>query len=343
MKNPRIDNDIANHDNGTRYVSDAKGQVLPESDLSSERSSAQRLFGVFKRSFKEFGSDKVTVYGAALSFFSVFALPPLLVLLVTLLGYVVDGTVVQEQILEQVRLAGGPSRAEVVRTILESGTQSGSSGFFAVVISLGLLFFSASNIFVQLQLTLNAIWNVEPHPDLGLKQTVFVRLTSFGMILSVGFLVVMMLIADLALSVIQSTMGEQLGIFGQLQIFKLASLGISFVLLSAVLAGVFKVLPDVEVRWRDVAVGAVLTALLLSVSKYLISFYLGTSDMGSAYGSAGAMIVFLFWLYLNLLIFLFGAELTESYAREFGSGLRPSEHARWANPAKVNSSSAQET
>ncbi len=312
-----------------KYIEDANIESQQGRTKRQQRPLMQRIWAVAKSTFVEFGKDKASLYGAALSFFSVFALPPLLVLLVMLLSSVVEGTVVQAQILAQVRMAGGETGAEVVRTVLENANRPEASSIFAILISLGVLAFSASNVFIQLQDTLNVIWGVRPNQDLGMMGTIQKRLLSFGMILSLGFLVVMLLITDLAISVIQTTMGEQLGILSQLHLFKLASLGVSFVVLTFTLAGVFKVLPDVDVDWKDVLVGATFTAILLSVSKYLIGFYLGSSDMGSAYGAAGSTILFLFWLYLNIQIFLLGAEFTESYAREFGGQIKPSEHAHW--------------
>lgn len=299
----------------------------------SKRAYALRIWAVIKCTVFEFFQDGATLYGAALSFFALFALPPLLVLLMLLLGYFVDGTLIQEQILTQVRLAGGQTHAQVVKTILENVTEPGQTNAFAIMISLGVIAFSASNIFVQLQRTLNTIWGVKPNPNAGLKELVQARLLSFGMILSLSFLVVMLLILDVALSLIENTMGLQLGLLEELQLFKLINMGISFVVLTLTLIGIFKVLPDVTTRWRDVSIGALVTAFLLSISKYFIGYYLSTSNLGSAYGAAGSTILFSFWLYLNILIFLMGAEFAESYAREFGEPFKPKNIAQWREDA----------
>lgn len=295
----------------------------------SKRKVAKRIFAVLKSTVTEFGSDNASQHGAALSFFTVFALPPLLVLLVMILSLFIDGSTVETQILDQVRRAAGKTSADVVQTILENANKPGSSNFFAASVSLGVLLFSASNVFAQLQSTLNTIWGVVIHPSVGLKAMLKTRLLSFGLIVSTGFMVVVLLLIDLILAVLQNTLGAQLGILEHLHFFKLLNLGISFVLLTGVLATLFKTLPDVQIRWRDVAAGAIFTASLLSLSKFVISWYLSSSDMGSAYGAAGSTIIFLFWLYLNIQIFLLGAEFTESYAREFGSGILPDKNAMW--------------
>lgn len=300
----------------------------------SKRKVGMRLFAVLKSTVTEFSSDNASQHGAALSFFTVFALPPLLVLLVMILSLFIDGSTVETQILDQVHKAAGKTSAEVVRTILENANKPGNSNFFAASVSLGVLLFSASNVFAQLQFAINSIWGVMVNPKVGLKTMLKTRFLSFGLILSTGFMVVILLLVDVVLAVLQNTLGARLGILEEIYFFKLTNLGLSFVILTGVLATVFKVLPDVQIRWRDVAAGAVFTAAMLSLSKFLIGWYLGSSDMGSAYGAAGSTMIFLFWLYLNMQIFLLGAEFTESYAREFGSGIKPDHNAMWRKGAR---------
>lgn len=307
---------------GARRATD----VEPERE---QRPLHLRIWAVLKYTFQEYNNDKIGVYGAALAFFAIFALPPLLVLLVSMLGWFIDPNTVQLQILGQIRAAGGAGSAEVVRTILENARRPDSSNSFALLFSVGMLIFSATGVFVQLQDALDTAWGVRPNPKAGWKLLLQSRALSFGLIGCLGFLVVVLLLADLALAVIENAVGARMGILQELQAFKLASLGISFLLLTGILAVVFKVLPDVKVRWQDVLAGSLFTALLLSLSKYAISWYLGSNDMGSAYGAAGSMIVFLFWLYLNIQLFLLGAEFTEAYAHEFGRPIRPDRHAIW--------------
>lgn len=295
----------------------------------SKRKFGRRLFAVLKSMVTEFSSDNASQHGAALSFFTVFALPPLLVLLVMILSLFIDGSTVETQLLDQVRRAAGKTSAEVVGTILENAHKPGSSNFFAASVSIGILLFSASNVFAQLQFAINSIWGVVVNPKVGFKIMLKTRFLSFGLILSTGFMVAVLFLIDVILAVLQNTLGAQLGILKEIYFFKLMNLGLSFIILTGVLATVFKVLPDVRIRWRDVAAGAVFTAAMLSISKIVISWYLSTSDMGSAYGAAGSTMIFLFWLYLNMQIFLLGAEFTESYAREFGSGIQPDHNALW--------------
>ena len=200
---------------------------------------------------------------------------------------------------------------------------------FAALISVGVLIFSATNVFAQMQDSLNTIWGVSIRPEVNIKVMLLSRVWSFGLILALGFLVVVLLFVDVIIALLQNTLGSQLNILETLHFYKLTSLGISFVLLTLILAVTFKVLPDVLIRWRDVWVGSFFTAILLSLSRYLIGFYLSSSNLGSAYGAAGSTIIFLFWLYLNIQLFLLGAEFTESFAREFGAAVKPSKYAVW--------------
>lgn len=278
---------------------------------------------------KAFSEDKVSQRGAALAFFTVFALPPLLVLLVIFLSFVLDDVNVQQRILSEVQKAGGKNTASVIGTIFENANQPQQSNFFAVTVSLSMLAFSATNLFAQLQDTLNTIWGVRVKPGIGIKALIKSRLLSFSLILALGALVILMVLLDVGLAILQKTLAAQLGWLEQVHFYKYLSQTLSFAIFIAVVASIFKILPDVRVAWKDVFVGAVITALMLSLSKIGISYYLSHSHMGSAYGAAGSTILFLFWAYLNIQIFLIGAEITEVYAHRFGSAIQPTSYAVW--------------
>lgn len=273
--------------------------------------------------------DKISQRGAALAFFTIFALPPLLVLLVIILGFFLEDTNIQRRILVEAKLAGGQSVADVVRTIFKNANQPQDSNLFAVTVSLAMLSFSATNLFAQLQDTLNAIWGVRVRPGIGIKALIQSRVLSFVLILALGLLVIIMVLLDVGLALVYNTVSAQLGWLEDIHFYKYLSLSISLGLLIVVLASIFKVLPDVHVSWKDVFVGACITALLLSFSKFVISYYLSHSNLGSAYGAAGSTILFLFWTYLNIQIFLVGAEITEIYAHNYGSAITPRSYACW--------------
>lgn len=296
----------------------------------------QRVYSVLKATASAFAQDKVTQRGAALSFFTVFALPPLLVLLVMLLSLVLDGATVQNRILQEVQKAGDPNTLDVVKTILSNANPPDGSNRFAAIVSLSMLLFSATNVFAQLQDMLNTIWGVRVRSDIQIWGLVKIRLLSFGLILSLGLLIVVSTFLEVGLSVLQNLLEghlhwleQQMAWLSTLQFFKGLSRSLSFLLLIGALAAVFKILPDVRVSWRDVFIGAFFTACLLSISRFLIGWYLSSSAIGSAYGAAGSTILFLFWMYLNIQLFLLGAEFTEALAEEYGRSIQPRNYAEW--------------
>lgn len=288
-----------------------------------------RIWAVLKSTVGDFLEDNVSLHGASLAFFTIFALPPLLVLTVQMLGWFIDGSTIESQILLQIRRLGGPNSVEIFRTILQNAVKPSSSNFFALLVSTGVLLFSASNLFAQIQFTLNTVWGVKVNPKVTYKAMVMTRLWSFVLILAVGLVVVALLLIDLIIALLQNTLGAQLGILETLNFYQSISLVVSWFLQTAAVAAVFKILPDVKSQWRDIWVGAAVTSILLTLSKYVISWYLSAGELGTAYGAAGSFIIFLFWLYLNIQIFLLGAEFTESYAREFGCAIQPNKYAVW--------------
>lgn len=188
-----------------------------------------------------------------------------------------------------------------------------------------LLLIGASGVFAQLQQALNIVWNVQAKPNKGIGEFIRKRLLSFGMVLVIGFL----LLVSLILSAILSGIGKlEINLFsGLTPIWQLLNFAISFGFISLLFALIYKYLPDVKTRWKDVWVGATITALLFTLGKFLIGIYLGRGSLGSAYGAAGSLIIFLAWVFYSAQILLFGAEFTQVYARKYGRTIRPDSHA----------------
>lgn len=289
----------------------------------------QQLVRLIWLTIQAFMANKNSSHGAALAFFTLFALPPLLVLLVLIVSLVVDNSTVQAQVLIEVRKIGGQTGVDVIRTILENATRPDGGNQFAALISLGMLIFSASNIFAQLQDTLNTIWGVRLRPESNIQGMVISRLLSFVLILGLCVLMMVLLLVDVTLALVQNFLSGRYLWLDQLQPFQTLGNLISFAVLTGIFAMLFKVMPDIRIAWRDVMVGSVVTALLMTLSRVLIGWYLSSSSLGTAYGAAGSTIVFLFWIYLMNQVFLFGAEFTEVYAREYGSPFQPRSYARW--------------
>lgn len=284
-------------------------------------------FGILKASVQEFLRDECMRLAAALSYYTIFSLPPLLILIVIIAGAVLDPQQVENALQGQVSSLVGPSGADNIRTILQEAERPDTRGVIPTVVGVGALLFGATGAFFQLQRALNTAWNVEPDPEKGgIKTMLLKRIVSLGMILGVAFL----LLVSLALSAALSILGDALaGMLPGLshQILQGFNMLLSFAVITGLFAMMFKVLPDAEIRWRDVWVGAAITSLLFVLGKFALGLYLGSADPGSAYGAAGSLIVVLIWVYYAAIILLFGAEFTQVWALQKGERIEPSDGA----------------
>jgi len=278
-----------------------------------------------KETFKEFMKDEVTWKAAALSYFTVFALAPLLVLLLQIASFIWDPAQVREALTGQFQALMGGDVAQQVQTMMMSAEEKTASGSgFRLVLSIAGLLFGATGAFVSLQTALNQAWEVQPDPKSGgIKNFIFKRFLSLGMVLGIAFL----LLVSLAVTAGLSAAGDALfGGMGE-TVAQVLNFVLTFAVISLLFAAIFKVLPDAKVGWRDVWVGAVATALLFVIGKQLIGMYIGTSDPGSAFGAAGALAVLLVWIYYAAVILLLGAEFTQAWMKFHGRTIEPEEGA----------------
>jgi membrane protein len=286
------------------------------------------IFSLFKEAFQGWQQDKASLLAAALAYYTVFSITPLLVIAIAIVGAVFGQEAARGEIIAQINDLVGSEGAQAIEMALANANQP-QLGSIASLISVVVLLIGASGVFAQLQEALNTVWNITVKPNVGLWNFIQKRLLSFGMVLAIGFLLLVSLIISAILSGISKlefNILPGLTIFWQLLNF-LVSLGFITVLFALI----YKYLPDVKIRWRDVWVGAAITALLFSLGKYLIGLYLGQGSLGSTYGAAGSLIVFLAWVFYSAQILLFGAELTEVYARRYGRQIRPNSHATMVN------------
>lgn len=282
------------------------------------------MFTILKRSLKDFGADEAPVRAAALAYYTVFALPPLLVLLIMVAGLVWDPSDVQRAMESQFAGIVGPEGARTIHGMIAAADRSGNGNVFRTVLSVAGLIFGATGAFLQLQGALNRAWDVKPDPERGgLRNFLLKRFLSLGMILGVGFLVAV----SLALSAFISMMGDRLGTGFPDGVLAVANFIVSFAVLALLFAAIYKVLPDAAIAWKDVRVGAVVTAVLFVAGKFAIGFYLGRSSPGEAFGAAGALAVILVWVYYAGMILLFGAEFTQAWARSRGRDISPEKGA----------------
>lgn len=285
---------------------------------------SQDLISVVKQTFSEWQEDKVSRLAAALAYFAVFSIPPVLVIAIAIAGMVYGQQAAQQQLLNQLNGVLGEQGLGAIETILQQADRPGGE-LLPTVISLGLLFFAGSAVFVQLQDAMNTIWGVAPDPDRGIMGTIKDRLFSFILILGIGLL----LLASLVVSALLSTFNSYIaGLFpGASIVLWLVNLLVSLGVVMLLFAAIFKVIPDVEIAWSDVWVGAFITAVLFQIGQFALSIYLGRSSPASAYGAAGSIIVLLLWIYYTAQILFLGAEFTQVYANRYGSHIRPDEDA----------------
>jgi membrane protein len=281
-------------------------------------------FALVRDSGKDFIEDDCPTQAAALSYYTIFSLPPLLVLILMILGALVDPQDIRGQLETQIGALMGPSATEQIRTILQQAHEPGSGALLPTVLSILALILGASGAFGQLQAALNRAWEVAPDPQQGgLKAFLLKRVFSFGMILSVAFLLLVSLVLSAALSAFGGALSGMLPEGLSATLLQVVNQVVSFAVIGALFAAIFKVLPDATAAWRDVWVGAAVTAFLFVVGKFLIGFYLGRSNPGQAFGAAGSLAVMLVWIYYSSMIVLFGAEFTQAWAEARGSGIAP--------------------
>lgn len=271
---------------------------------------------LLKDTAQKWSADKAPRLGAALSYYTVFSLVPLLVLTIAIAGLAFGKEAAQEAMMEQIAGLVGPQSAAAIKQMMDIA-QKPSSGAVASLIAIGTLLLGASGVFAQLQDALNTVWGVEPKAGRGIWGAIKDRFFSFVAVLGTGFLLLVSLVLSAALAAFGKLFLSWLP--GQEAVLHVADLAVSFGVITLLFAMMFKLLPDAKIAWRDVWVGAGLTSLLFTIGKFLIGLYLGKADIGSAYGAAGSLVILLVWVYYSSQILLFGAEFTSVYANRYGS------------------------
>lgn len=273
------------------------------------------IWNLLKESWREFGEDHATRKAAALAYYTLFSLAPLLIISIAVAGAVFGQDQAREQIISQLQGLLGDDAAKAIEGMLRNAARPGT-GLWAAAAGVVTLILGATTAFAELKQDLDEIWDAPKATIGGLWYTVRTRLLSFGVILSLGFLLLVSLVFSAAVEGLQRLwhFGDTAGLLLQVVNFT-----VSFALISCLFAMLYKLLPSPHIAWRDVIIGAIATAALFSVGKQLIGLYLGHSAVTSTYGAAGAAIVILVWVYYSALIFLFGAEFTHAFAKRHGS------------------------
>ena len=263
---------------------------------------------------------------AALSYYTLFSLAPLLLIAIGVAGFVFGREAAQNQIVETLQGMIGQDSAETVQEMIQASNEKPQTGMLSTIIGFVALLFGAGGVVGQLQTSLNKIWEVTPKPGQGIWGFLRQRFFSFAMVLAIGFLLLVSLVVTAVLSSFTGMLSSLLG--DATFIAHAVDILVSFGFVTLLFALIYKYVPDVEIEWRDVWVGAALTAILFTIGKYLIGLYIGTSGVSSTFGAAGSLITILVWVYYSSLIFFLGAEFTRVYATQYGSGVAPAENAQ---------------
>ena len=286
------------------------------------------LGAVFGKAFAGWWADNVPHLGAALSYYTLFALAPILIVAIAIAGLAFGEEAVRGEVVGQVAGLVGREGARALQAMLQAAAKP-SSSIPATIIG-GITFFvGATGAFLELQTALNTIWRVKPKSDQSwFRALLMQRLTSFALVVAVGFLLLTSLLVSASLAALHRYMGTTYP--GVTILWQALNVIVSLGVITVLFAMIYKVLPDVELAWSDVWVGGLVTAGLFTVGKSLIGLYLGTSGISSSYGAAGSVIVLLVWVYYSSQIILLGAEFTREYVAAFGRKPKPAEFAKKA-------------
>lgn len=270
-------------------------------------------------SFSAWNRDNATRLGAALAFYTLFSLTPLLLVVVGVGGLVFGRQAAEGQIVWEIGSLVGSKGAEAVQALLRSAHNT-SHGILAGALGILTLLFGASGVLMELRGDLNTIWEVPSPPLTGFKSVVLMikqRLFSFGLVLAIGFL----LLVSLAVSAWLSALGKySSGLLPASEILlHVANMVFSFLVISALFAAIYRIMPETHIEWRDVAFGGAVTSALFTAGKFLIGLYLGRATFASAYGAAASLVIFIVWVYYSAQVFFFGAEFTKAFARHYGT------------------------
>jgi len=287
--------------------------------------TAERLWRVLKQALAGWWNDNVPRMGAALAYYTLFALAPILIVAIAIAGLAFGPEAVRGEIVGQIEGLVGRDGALAVQAMLE-GAAKPSSSIPATVIGVITFFLGATGAFLELQTDLDTIWRVKPKSRGNfLRALLLQRLISFGLVLGLAFLLLTSLVVSAALAAVHTYMGNTFP--GVTILWEALNVLVSLGVITLLFAMIYKILPDVKLAWSDVWVGAMVTAGLFTIGKFLIGLYLGTSGLGSTYGAAGSVIVVLVWVYYSSQIILLGAEFTREYVRQFSKQPAPEEFA----------------
>lgn len=298
----------------------------------------KELWSIFKQSFKEFGEQSILKKSAALAYYTVFSLAPMLVVIITIGQFFYGREAIEGSIYGQIKGFVGENAALQIQDLIKNAAISGNSTF-ATIVGIIMLIFAATGVFIEIQDSINSIWHLKAKPKKGFIKMIINRLLSFSMVVTLGFI----LLVSLIITALIEALGNQLErLLSDVTVYIIygINLVVTIGVITSLFAIIFKVLPDAKIRWRDIWIGSFTTALLFLIGKFAISFYLGTSNVSSSYGAAGSIIVVLLWVYYSAVILYFGATFTRVYAQCKGCRIYPNEYAVFVEQIEMENKSS---
>ena len=300
--------------------------------MSNWAAKLKQLWPVLKAAASDWSRDRAPRLGAALAYYTIFSMVPLLIVIIGVIGLAFGQEAAQSAIMNQISNLIGPQSAAAIKDMLHRADQP-SSGILSTIIATVTLLFGAAGFFGQLKDALNTVWGIEPKQGRGIWGILRDNLLSFATLLGTAFLLLVSLVISTGLAAFGKWFGNLLPLpEAVLQLFNVV---LSFAVIAGLFALIFKVLPDARIAWRDVWVGAVLTSALFTIGKFAIGLYLGKSNVASSYGAAGSLVLVLVWVYYSVQILLYGAEFTQVYANWMGQRIQPTKEADVVDTAKA--------
>jgi membrane protein len=280
---------------------------------------------LLKETFNEFNEDNAIKLSASLSYYTLFSLPPLLIIIITICGFFFGHEAVTGQFFDQIKgVVGNEAALQIQETI--KNTHLSDSSLFATIFGSIMLLIGASGVFAEIQSSINFIWGLRAKPHKGIMKFIFNRLMSFSMIASLGFLLLVGLMVNTVMDMINSRLVLHFPDV-TVYLFYILNIAILFIITTMLFAIIFKTLPDGTISWKDTFIGASFTSIFFMIGKFAIGAYLGSSDIGTMYGAAGSVIIILVWVYYSAIILYFGAEFTKVYAIAKGQKIIPNAYA----------------
>lgn len=293
--------------------------------MSKVIQKAKEFGRMMKDTFSRWSDRDPFRNSTVIAYYTIFSLPGLLVIIINLTGYFFSQEKVTDKITTEVQNMIGGNTAKDVRTIItNASTNEGST--ISSIIGIATLLFGATGVFYQVQQTLNIMWEVKPQPKQKFLKLIRDRVFSFGLVLAIGFLLLVSLVLSAALTALSDWVAVHLSESFNI-LFKVLDIIFSLSVITFLFAAIYKFLPDVKIKWRDVWIGALVTAILFVIAKFALGLYFGHTDQGSTYGAAGSIILIMLWVTYAGMILLFGAEFTQVYANRYGTRITPSEYA----------------